>query len=190
MSSNLKLNRICEYCKKEFVAKTTVTRFCCHKCNSAGYKQNLRNLKIAKSDNETNAVKEKKPTININDVKEKDFLTVNEVSVLLNMSCKTVYRLIDRNEINAHKFSVRKTLVRRKDIEEYFESNLRELQKSKSEYKNTITIHNSYTIQEITDKYKVSDAALNNILKRFDVARKTHGKYTLVMKDDVDSIFK
>lgn len=190
MSSNLELNRICEYCKKEFVAKTTVTRFCCHKCNSAGYKQNLRNLKIAQSNIETNAVKEKKPKANINDIKDKDYLAVSEVSVLLNMSTKTVYRLIERNELNAHNFSIRKTLVRRKDIEEYFEKNLAEFQKSKKEYKDTITVHNSYTIQEITDKYKVSDGALNNILKRFDVARKTYGKYTLVMKEDVDAIFK
>jgi hypothetical protein len=39
MSSNIRLDRVCEECNKIFVAKTTVTRFCSSRCNNKNYKE-------------------------------------------------------------------------------------------------------------------------------------------------------
>ena len=53
MSSNIEIIRICEYCHNEFIAKTTVTRYCCHKCNSRAYKERVKSKKIKRSNEET-----------------------------------------------------------------------------------------------------------------------------------------
>ena len=46
MQTNIRVKKKCEYCKEEFVAKTTKTRYCCHRCNQKGYKLNLKTNKI------------------------------------------------------------------------------------------------------------------------------------------------
>ena len=56
MSSNIQVQRICQYCSNEFTARTTTTLYCSHKCNSAAYKARLRDTKIEESN------KQKQPT--------------------------------------------------------------------------------------------------------------------------------
>ena len=46
MSSNMQLGFVCEYCKKEFTAKKTTTRFCSHNCARQSHKERTRNAKI------------------------------------------------------------------------------------------------------------------------------------------------
>lgn len=110
MSSNIIVKRICDYCKNTFDAKTTKTKYCSHICNSRGYKLNQKLKKIETSDTETKS----KVSKYVVDVNSKDFLTVKEASTLLNMSSKTIYRLIEQKDLNAYNFSVRKILIRRK----------------------------------------------------------------------------
>jgi hypothetical protein len=40
MSSNLRIVKICEYCKQEFIARTTVTQCCSDACAKRPRKQN------------------------------------------------------------------------------------------------------------------------------------------------------
>lgn len=190
MSSNLSVNRVCEYCKNQFVAKTTRTRFCSMICNSRNNKMLVRNLKIEKSNSETLSKVNEKPKEKIEVIKNKDFLTVKDASQLLNISSKTIYRLIERNEINSYNFSARKTLIRRKDIDSYFDNNLKEIQKNLESPENEINLNNSYTIQEVQEKYNISSAGLYNLIIRFKIPKKKQGKYTLVKKEDIDAIFK
>lgn len=190
MSSNLSINRVCEYCKNLFVAKTTHTRFCSRICNGKNHKMLMRNLKIENSNLETLSKTNEKSVEKIEEIKNKDFLTVKDASQLLNISTKTLYRLIERNEINSFSFSTRKTLIRRKDIDAYFDDNLKEIQKSKESPEMIINLDNSYTIQEIQEKYNISNGALYNLIIRFKIPKKKQGKYTLVRKIDIDSIFK
>jgi excisionase family DNA binding protein len=189
MSSNLSVNRVCEYCKNQFVAKTTKTRFCSPTCNSRNNKMLIRNLKIEKSNSETQSIKFSEPLEKIEAIKSKDFLTVKDASQLLNISTKTLYRLIERKEINSFNFSTRKTLIRRKDIDNYFDNNLKEIQRSIENSEIDINLDNSYTIQEAQEKYNISSGALYNLIIRFKIPKKKQGKYTLVRKEDIDSIF-
>lgn len=53
MSSNIEIIRVCEFCKKEFKARTTVTRFSSHNCNRKAYKAKIKSEKIQKSNIET-----------------------------------------------------------------------------------------------------------------------------------------
>lgn len=186
MSSNITVKRICDYCKNTFDAKTTKTKYCSHICNSRGYKLNQKLKKIETSDTETKS----KASNYVMDVNSKDFLTVNEASKLLNMSSKTVYRLIEQNELNAFNFSVRKTLIRRKDIESYFDNNLLSVDYVNSNRDNEINLSNSYTINEAIEKFNISNGALYNIIKRFNIPKRKLGKYTLVKKEDLNTIFQ
>ena len=186
MSSNIIVKRICDYCKNAFDAKTTKTKYCSHICNSRGYKLNQKLKKIETSDTETKS----KVSNYVVDVNSKDFLTVNEASTLLNMSSKTVYRLIEQNELNAFNFSVRKTLIRRKDIESYFDNNLISADYINPNRENEINLNNSYTINEAIEKFNISNGALYNIIKRFNIPKRKLGKYTLVRKEDLNIIFQ
>jgi len=33
MTSNIRIEKVCQYCGTKFIAKTTVTRYCSHSCN-------------------------------------------------------------------------------------------------------------------------------------------------------------
>ena len=183
MSSNITVKRVCDYCKNVFDAKTTKTKYCSHICNSRGYKLNQKMKKIETSNTETKS----KVSKYVVDINSKDFLTVNEASVLLKMSSKTIYRLIEQNELNAFNFSVRKTLIRRKDIDSYFENNLTHITYSKEEQ---INPNNSYTISQAMIKFNVSNGALYNIINKNNIPKKKHGKYSLVKKEDLNRIFQ
>lgn len=193
MSSNLRINRVCEYCKNSFVAKTTSTRFCSKICNGRNNKMQIRNLKIEKSNLETKVEIQKKSDgkiQTIDQVKDKDFLTVKDTSLLLNISTKTLYRLIERKEINAYRFSERKTLIRRKDIESHFDNNLIDVDNTNNYLQSEINLSNSYTINEAIEKFNISNGALYNIINRFNIPKRKVGKYTLVKKEDLNIIFQ
>jgi hypothetical protein len=59
MSSNIRINRICEYCGQEFQAKTTVIRFCTHTCTSRAGKLRIKQLQMGVSEQQKSAVKAK-----------------------------------------------------------------------------------------------------------------------------------
>ena len=46
MSSNIRISKICQHCGQEFVAKTTVTKFCSDNCAKRNYKKRKREEKI------------------------------------------------------------------------------------------------------------------------------------------------
>lgn len=57
----------------------------------------------------------------LTEVMAKEFLTVKDVSLLLNCSLRTTYRLIESGNIKALNLSKRKTLVKRSDIDKLFQ---------------------------------------------------------------------
>ena len=116
MSSNIKISRICEYCKKEFIAKTTVTRFCSKSCNGREHKRRVKRLKIEASNKETEKIK----TSSIDFINAKQILTVKEVATLLNCSNRSVYRYIDTGIIEAFNVGERLTRVKRSNIDKLF----------------------------------------------------------------------
>ncbi len=117
MSSNIQVKRICELCGEEFIARTTVTRFCGEKCAKKAYKARKRVERVEKSNLETFSVK----TLPLTELNAKEYLTVREVAMLLNSSIRTAYRLIDKGQIKAVNLGIRKTLIKRSDIDKLFE---------------------------------------------------------------------
>lgn len=181
MSSNISITRICKYCEQAFQAKTTHTKYCSHICNSRDYKRNNKGCKIEKSNLETKA----KLAPEIEAIKTAVFLSVKDASFLLKISTKTLYRLIERKELKAHNFSERKTLIRRKDLDDYFDELYNvEVPPTRDE----ITLSNSYTMEEIIEKFGISNGALYNLIDRFKIPKRRQGKYMLVRKDDINEI--
>ena len=113
MSSKIKVQRICEYCNHEFTAQTTTTRYCSSYCNKAGYKLQVKNAKIEKSNIQTSAIKNKP----ILDVQAKEFLKVKEVAILLNCSLRSAYYYIQSGKLNSVNIGQRITRVKRSDID-------------------------------------------------------------------------
>jgi excisionase family DNA binding protein len=118
MSSNIIVVRICEYCKNEFEARTTTTRYCSHKCNSRSYKQNVKDLKIKISNRETVT----KSVIPYEILNSKPYLSISETCKLIGISRSTLYRIIQRQKICSHKIGNR-TIIRNIDINSLFINN-------------------------------------------------------------------
>ena len=116
MSSKIQVQRICEHCGNVFTARTTVTRFCSHRCGSAAHKQKVRVGKVEQSNKETQRIK----TQPIEELKAKEFLTVRELAQLLNCSICSVYRYINSGTIKAVNLGQRITRIKRLDIEKLF----------------------------------------------------------------------
>jgi excisionase family DNA binding protein len=117
MSSNIHLQRICEYCNKEFTARTTVTQYCGDQCAKRAYKARLRAAKIESSNKETLLIKTKP----FDELKTKEILTIRELAILLNCSIRTAYRLVNQGKIKATNPSQRLTRVKRSEIDKLFQ---------------------------------------------------------------------
>ena len=118
MSSNIEVQRICEFCSNSFIAKTTITRYCSHKCNSRAYKRNVKNLKIELSNKETQLIIAKP----IEELKTKPYLSIAETSKLIGISRRTIYRLLQKGELKASKAGKR-TIISRINIDSLLEQN-------------------------------------------------------------------
>lgn len=116
MSSNIEIERVCQYCKKIFIAKTTKTRYCSHACNRKAYKENIWKQKIDVSDNEMQS----KVLRTIKDLSAKEFLSVKEGAQLIGCSKQTFYSLINSGRIKAVNLKIKKTIVKRSEIDKLF----------------------------------------------------------------------
>lgn len=183
MSSNIKVQRICQHCGNEFTARTTTTQYCGDSCSKKAYKSRLRVSKINESNKQTLQIKTKPIEI----LKAKEFLTVRDVATLLNCSVRSIYLYIENGNINAVNIAKRKTLVKRSEIDKLFEQPVTPLPEIKTELK-PIEIKDCYTITETQQKFNISDSALNNVIKRFGVPKIKKGKFTYVPKTIIDKI--
>lgn len=188
MSSNISVYRICGFCGFEFVAHKTTTKYCSLKCSSKDYKRRLKNQKIESSNLQTIKIKNQ-PLI---DLKDKEFLNVKQLALLLGFSTKTVYRLINAKTINTYNFSKRKILIKRSDINALFEVPqtgfeivIRSIEKRKND-----EIKDCYTITEIQKKFNISNGVLYNLIKRNNISKFLQGKFTYVAKKDIEAFIK
>lgn len=118
MSSNIEIIRICEYCHNEFIAKTTVTKYCTHKCNSRAYKERIKSKKINRSNEETYNTKVQ----SIELIKVKEFLTVKDITILINCSRQTIYKIINSGKLKSIDLKMKKIIVRRSDLDRLFKN--------------------------------------------------------------------
>jgi excisionase family DNA binding protein len=120
MSTNIRVKRKCEYCKKEFTAKTIRTRYCSHQCNSRAYKK----IKAAEKIKQAKRVYRIKPPvtpINTNvpwdytQIQSKQLLTINEACVLLSITQTTLRRWLKDGTIISGRIG-KKHLIQREHL--------------------------------------------------------------------------
>ncbi len=122
MSSKIEIQKICEFCGKEYTARTTVTRFCSHRCASMSYKQRKKENKIGRAIEETNTQKPLSLTeLNLEAIKQKDFLSIKEAHTLLGLSERSFYRIMKAGTIHTAKLGKR-TIIKRSEIDKLFAS--------------------------------------------------------------------
>jgi excisionase family DNA binding protein len=181
MSSKIEVQRICQHCGNEFTARTTVTRFCSHRCASAAHKQKVRAGKVEESNKQTQQVK----TRPIEELKAKEFLTVREVARLLNCSVRSAYYYIESGTIKAVNLGQRITRVKRSEIDKLFEQP--QPVKPEPEQKQ-FDISECYNLTEVQSKYGISETALQNLIKRYEIPKIKKGWFAYVPKTVIDKL--
>ena len=183
MSSKIRINRICEYCGQEFQAKTTVTRFCTHTCNSRAGKLRIKQLKMGASEQQTSTVKIK-PNL---DLQSKEFLSVRDVAKLLNCSKDTIYALIKRGTLLAVNLGAHQTKIKRSELDKIF--NQEQVVAMIKEVKILpLKIKDCYTIGEAIKVSGMSESALYLALKRRNISKFQEGKFVYVAKTDIHAL--
>jgi len=185
MANRIEVLRICSHCEQEFIAKTTTTKYCSHKCNKRDYKIRKRNEKIEVSNSQI----KKRTKLSSELLKMKEFLTVQEVSQLLNCSIRSIYYSIENGHINAVNLGKRLTRVKRSEIDRLF--------KEKSvESINTVEhpieyqIDDCYNMKTIQEKYGISEKGLYELIKRNNIPKFKKGRFSYVPKETIDEILK
>jgi excisionase family DNA binding protein len=115
MSSNIRISRICDYCGNEFVARTTVTKTCGHRCASALHKARKRGEQIERSNKETVQTISSK----IIEVQNRDYLSIQDTCNLLGVSRWTVSRAIKDKRLKAVNLGKR-IVIKRTEIDHLF----------------------------------------------------------------------
>jgi excisionase family DNA binding protein len=182
-SSTFKILRQCENCGNMFEAQKRTTRFCAHRCASQNYK--IRKKLEVKSTVEAETFKQLKPIVkalNIEMIRQKDFLKVNEVAALFNCSKQTVYRMIEANEIKAVNLRQKSTRIRRKDIEQLFD-------KPVNISPEILTINDCYLMKEIIDKYNISRNTIYSYGNKYKIKKLRQDGITYYSKTDIDNLF-
>jgi excisionase family DNA binding protein len=116
MSSNILVQRICKNCNTEFTAKTTVTKYCSKNCNKNAWRRRKQAGKVKK----INRVTKKEISIVRVDLKDKEFLSVHDVALLLNCTNRTVYHLIKTEKLQATNLGTRITRIKRANLDKLF----------------------------------------------------------------------
>ena len=114
--------KTCTYCGKAYIAKTTLTRYCCHTCNSRHWKQKAKEEKIQNSligQQQTMQSQQTLPTVNSISLANKNYLCVQDAADLIGVSRWTINRMIKRGDLQIHKFG-RKKIIERSQIDKLF----------------------------------------------------------------------
>jgi excisionase family DNA binding protein len=187
MSSNIEVQRICEHCGKEFIARTTKTRYCEKKCNSAAYKKKEREKKIVLSNHDVAKAKEKSKTTNSILIKDKDILTISEAAIFLSVCRKTIYNWLNSGIIIGMRVSQRKVLILKSDLIKKLEENLI-YEKAQSVEPKPIT--EFYTTKEVMEKYGLGQTWLYKLIAREKFPKIQIGGKTHLSKKHIDAYFK
>jgi excisionase family DNA binding protein len=116
MSSNILVQRVCKNCNTEFTAKTTVTKYCSKNCNKNAWRKRKQAGKVKK----INSATKKEISIERVDIKDKEFLSVNDVALLLNCTNRRVYHLIKAEKLKATNLGTRVTRIKRSNLDKLF----------------------------------------------------------------------
>ena len=118
MSSKLRIVKICASCNQEFVARKTTSQTCSDACAKRFYKVKQREKAIHRAEAKTMVNREPKAYITEGEIKAiqaKEWLTLKEAALVLNVSPLTLRRWTLAGKVRSKKVG-RKHAFRRKDL--------------------------------------------------------------------------
>lgn len=182
MTSNLQIQRICQFCGKQFTARTTVTKFCGDDCAKRAYKARKRSEKVVQSNIETRQIINRPIEV----LNSKELLTIDEACQLISVSRWTLWRLMKAGKLSYGKFG-RQVRITRSDIDAVFKPVLIIPESAKtSKDKEPFNIENFYSITEVQEKFDISEKALYDLIKRNNIDKIKSGKFVLVSKLEIE----
>ena len=181
-TSSIRIKKICQWCGAEFEAQKVSTKYCSHRCANLAYKQATRENRVKQVEAETHFIKSEKPKEN---VKDKEYLSIAQASVLLGLSLQAVYKMIYAGHLAAYKLSSRLSFVRREDIDKMLNANPY-VKKNRSKGED---ITEFYTTAEIKEQYGVKESWLYKIAKEHNIPRTFNRGKTYWSKKHIDSYF-
>ena len=126
MTSLRNYDKICLFCRNEFIAQKRTTKYCGHSCASRAYKVNKRNEVLIEVNFEefvknqlnihTEALNQIQFTISqliqTNRIIKAEFIPVEDYCNLKGISRKTLSRWIKENKVEVKQLSTRKFLIK------------------------------------------------------------------------------
>jgi hypothetical protein len=126
MTSTRTYNKICLFCRKEFLAQKRTTKYCSHKCASRAYKVRKRDESILESNFEEYVKRELhihsqalqqiqvslSELLRVQKIGKGKFITPNDYCEMKGISRKTLSRWIKDNKVEVKKLSSRKFLIK------------------------------------------------------------------------------
>jgi len=186
MSSNIRMKKMCLNCKTEFIAKTTVTKFCSHNCARIANKKKNKEIKIQNAALETHKVIDK----SIEALSVKEFLSVKEVALLLGCSKHTIYKLIKDGKIKAVNLMTRKTIIKKTDLDELFTGEYKPLPNDNINSTKDIKEEAYYSVEDVERIYSIKYQRLYKIVKENSIDKKLLDGKLYVSKIQIDKYFK
>lgn len=113
-ASKERILKICEYCGKSFYASKSTTRYCSKQCNSYAYKAARREEKLKMAETMSHRKASEK---SMSEILVKEYLTIQEVAILLGLSRQTIYNMVYSGKLRASKITSRLSLIRKRDID-------------------------------------------------------------------------
>lgn len=190
MSSNLEIQKKCEWCNRLFIAKTTTTRYCSHSCNSKAYKQTKKEDRRKEYNMVVIGYRKMQQIEQISEkyevIKNKEFLTVSETAFLLSVGRTTIYRYLHSGALSAFQTSG-KTFIRREDIDALFD-NPEPYRACPTKERKPIT--DLYTVSEIKEKFNVTDSWIFKIAKENKIPKTLSKGKSYFSKKHIDRYFE
>lgn len=188
-------NKTCEQCGKEFRAQKSNTRFCSKYCADAAYKDKMRQMTQNLFSAQSNKDKELRTA--------RDIMSPRLLGEYLGVSRRTAYRYIEDGIVPSVRTNGR-TLVRRADVDKLFD-NAPPYQKSARKPKDGENTSNGWkitsalslqtesgytTVKEVAEKYSLSPAGTDKILKNSGITVVKHQGKHYYFKSEVEALFR
>ena len=178
-TSNIRIKKLCEFCKQEFMAQKTTTRFCSKKCAERAYKLRLRIQKVEQHEQ----LSQKEPMAT--NAENLQYLSPNETAKLLGITARSVYNLIYTGVLKAAKLSSRMTMIRKEDIDHMLEVNPYQ----KRHKREATPITEFYTTAEVEEKFGVSTSWVFKVGKEENIPKTINRGKTMWSKKHFDAYF-
>lgn len=119
MGNKVRIERICEFCGKTFIAKTCKTRFCCKACNDKYYKELIRSDRYNAVTKEVKEEKKKRIRLAVDElevIQAREFISLKQLAIYLGVSRKSIYTYMRIYKIPFSQIGSR-IIVKRKEVE-------------------------------------------------------------------------